>query len=283
MPEERFVSYVRVSTRRQQRSGLGLEAQTEIIRGYAGRRGGRLVGAFMEVTKAASESARVLQQQPALAAALDVCRAEHATLLVARLDRLARNVAFLAELVENGPNFVVVELDDVSAMALAVYAALAEEERRRIAARVRPSADRKARAAVAYAETLRPAVEDAIRDGSRTYADIARHLNAQGLATSWGNPWSLNSTGDLMRRLNGTYDPKHIPGRRSTGPRVRPDAADAHDRAVYPEIVAILAAECTSLSGIARELTRRGWRTWKGCAWHPVAVRRVLDRMEPER
>jgi DNA invertase Pin-like site-specific DNA recombinase len=221
-----------------------LEAQTATVRAYVEQRRGRLIGEFSEARKAGGRAVEVVRQQPALAAAIDLCRASAATLLVARLDRLTRNVAFLAELVEKGPPFVVVELPEVSPMALHIYAALAEEERRRIAARVQPSADRKAQAALAFAERFRSDVNAAVRAGARTVADIAAALNARRFVTSAGYSWTADSAGTLLRRLKGTYDRKHIPGRRSTGAQVQAAAAVERARAVYPEILELRTAGC---------------------------------------
>ncbi len=99
----RFVAYYRVSTERQGRSGLGLEAQREAVARHTARAGGATVAEHVEV-----ESGRK-KDRPELAAALEACRALRATLVIARLDRLARNVAFVSNLMESGVEFVTVE------------------------------------------------------------------------------------------------------------------------------------------------------------------------------
>jgi DNA invertase Pin-like site-specific DNA recombinase len=98
-----FVGYIRVSTDRQAASGLGLEAQRTAIEQYAARSGREIVEIYVE-----TESGK-LKDRPKLNAALAHCRKTKATLLIAKLDRLARNVAFVSALMETGAEFVAVD------------------------------------------------------------------------------------------------------------------------------------------------------------------------------
>src|SRR5208282_2303649 len=99
----KFVSYLRVSTQRQGRSGLGLEAQREAVTGYLNGGRWKLVAEVIEV-----ESGK-RSDRPELAKALSLCRLHGSTLLVAKLDRLARNVAFISALMESSIKFVAVD------------------------------------------------------------------------------------------------------------------------------------------------------------------------------
>jgi DNA invertase Pin-like site-specific DNA recombinase len=116
---KQFVAYYRVSTDKQGRSGLGLEAQTEAVSRYiAGR--GELIAEFTEV-----ESGKK-SDRPELTRALELCRKKKATLLIAKLDRLARNVHFISGLMEGGAEFVAVDMPEANRLTLHIMAAFAE-------------------------------------------------------------------------------------------------------------------------------------------------------------
>jgi DNA invertase Pin-like site-specific DNA recombinase len=131
MEERRFVSYLRVSTDRQGRSGLGLEAQRQAIADYVRGQGGRLLTEHLEV-----ESGKI-SDRPELKAALDACGRTGATLLIAKLDRLSRNVAFIASLMDGGVDFVACDFPMANRLTLHVLAAVAEHEREMISARTK--------------------------------------------------------------------------------------------------------------------------------------------------
>ena len=119
-----LVSYLRVSTRKQGKSGLGLEAQRAAVAEFAAREGLRVVAEYVEV-ESGKKAAR-----PELAKALSHCRAAKACLVVAKLDRLARNVAFLSALMEAGLEFVALDNPYANTFTLHVLAAVAEQEAR---------------------------------------------------------------------------------------------------------------------------------------------------------
>ncbi|GEO43269.1 hypothetical protein SAE02_74170 [Skermanella aerolata] len=120
-----FVAYSRVSTDRHGKSGLGLDAQRSAVAGFVAGRG-ELVAEFTEV-----ESGRK-NDRPQLAAALDLCRRQKAMLVIAKLDRLARNVAFISRLMESGAEFVVVDNPHATKLLMHMLAAFAEHERDQI-------------------------------------------------------------------------------------------------------------------------------------------------------
>ena len=126
-----FVTYLRVSTDKQGRSGLGLEAQRAAVAAHAASIGGAVVAEFVEV-----ESGRK-SNRAQLAAALAACRGRRAVLLIAKLDRLARNVAFVSRLMEAGVEFVAADMPTVNRLTIHILAAVAEEEARMISARTK--------------------------------------------------------------------------------------------------------------------------------------------------
>jgi DNA invertase Pin-like site-specific DNA recombinase len=126
---KRFVSYFRVSTKRQGESGLGLEAQREAVRKFVGD--GQVVASFEEVESGGRSD------RPALDAALRACRLRNATLVIAKLDRLARSVAFVSRLMEEGVDFVAVDNPNANRLTVHLLAAIAEHERELISQRTK--------------------------------------------------------------------------------------------------------------------------------------------------
>lgn len=126
-----YVSYLRVSTKEQGRSGLGLEAQREAVATYLTGQGAKLACEFIEV-----ESGKRTDRYK-LAEALTMCRALGARLVVAKIDRLARNVHFVSGLMESGVDFVAADMPSVNRLTIHVLAAVAEEEARAISKRTK--------------------------------------------------------------------------------------------------------------------------------------------------
>ncbi len=126
-----FVAYYRVSTDKQASSGLGLEAQREAVARHVAAAGGAIVASFEEV-----ESGK-RNDRPQIAAALAVCRARHATLIIAKLDRLARNVAFISGLMEAKVDFVACDNPYATRLTIHILAAVAEHEREMISQRTK--------------------------------------------------------------------------------------------------------------------------------------------------
>lgn len=127
----KYVSYLRVSTQKQGYSGLGIEAQKEIIQSYL--RNAAPIAEYIEV-----ESGRKTdKERPQLRSALEHCRREGATLIVAKLDRLARNVSFLSSLLENDVEIVFCDFPQANKMVLHILAAISQYEAELIATRTK--------------------------------------------------------------------------------------------------------------------------------------------------
>ena len=135
-----FVAYYRVSTQRQGRSGLGLEAQTACVASHIEAARGVLVAAFTEVESGNRD------ERPELRKALQAARSAGAVLIVAKLDRLSRSVRFIHELKESGVQFVACDLPDFNTLTLGIFATFAQHERERISERTKAALDAKRQA-----------------------------------------------------------------------------------------------------------------------------------------
>jgi DNA invertase Pin-like site-specific DNA recombinase len=214
MANGKFVGYFRVSTDRQGQSGLGLDAQQRAVNDYLNGGRWQLIGEFVEV-----ESGK-RNDRPQLAAALAMCKREGATLIVAKLDRLARNVFLVAGLMESKVDFVAVDMPHANRLTIHILAAVAEHERQCISDRTRAAlAVAKARgkrlgnaklaadnaaAACAHAEALRPVITEIRKAGVRTVRGIAEELNRRAVPTVRGRRWHANAVNLMLHRLDRT-------------------------------------------------------------------------------
>ena len=216
MTEGRFVSYLRVSTDRQGRSGLALEAQREAVTTYLN--GGRwdLVAEFVE--HETGKESNALAKRPQLRAALALAKKQRATLVIAKLDRLSRNMAFTAQLMDAGVDFVAVDNPHASRLTLHILAAVAEHEREMIAERTKAAlAASKARGTVLGAhgkvladqrkaealERLAPLADRlrALKAEGLTMRAIADRLNADGVMSPAGGTWQAGNVHRALARL----------------------------------------------------------------------------------
>ena len=196
-----FVSYLRVSTDKQGRSGLGLEAQQAAIAAFI-RPGDRLLAPPYIEVESGKNSAR-----PELRAALNHCRRTGATLLIARLDRLARKVSFIANLMEEGVPFIACDRPHATAFELHIYASMAQEEGRAISARTKAAlAAAKARGkALGGDRGYRPPSPPAnplAAAGARRAADHAAHRAAAAIEEVRAMIGAEASLQALARELN---------------------------------------------------------------------------------
>ena len=224
MKTGKFISYIRVSTAGQVRSGLGLEAQQKAVTDYLNDGKWELIAEFKEVESGARRGRSELKK------ALDLCRLTGATLIVAKIDRLARDAAFLLNLRDAGVDFVAADMPDANRMTVGIMAIIAEHERDAISARTKAAlAAAKERgvklgrpenlsaadaergrvlgraAAGARAKKrgadLEPVVREVVASGSTTLQQIAGALNERQIPTARGRFWSPTQVARLLAGL----------------------------------------------------------------------------------
>jgi DNA invertase Pin-like site-specific DNA recombinase len=221
-----LIGYVRVSTSKQGKSGLGIEAQQEALNRFAAAEGFEIVRVFVEVETGKGSDA--LERRPQLAAALAEARRKRCSIGVAKLDRLSRDVHFISGLMAHRVPFVVAELGaDVDPFILHLFAALAEKERSLISTRTKaaleaakargvklgnPQLDKArgaahAAAAVAngaaaerHASSVLPMIREVRKAGAQTLREIAEALNARGIQTARGGQWYATTVRNVLAR-----------------------------------------------------------------------------------
>ena len=216
------IGYVRVSTATQGRSGLGVEAQQVALKRFAASEGFALSHVFVEVET--GKGADALDRRPQLAAALSEARKQRCPVVVAKLDRLSRDVHFISGLMAHRVPFLVAELGpDVDPFILHLFAALAEKERSMIAARTKAAlaaakargvmlggpklAEARKAASVALsaladrqAANALPVIREIQRAGTKSLRRIADALNARGITTPRGGKWHASSVRNALAR-----------------------------------------------------------------------------------
>ena len=211
-----YVAYYRVSTDRQGQSGLGLDAQREAVARFVGS-GGALLAQYTEV-----ESGKRHTNRPELAAALAASKKQGATLVIAKLDRLARNVHFISGLMESKVDFVAVDMPQANRLTVHIMAAFAEHEREMISQRTKAAlAQAKARgtklgnprlgqarenAALANREIVPVATVEFIgkmRQAGESLRAIAEQLNALNITTPRGSEWYANTVRAVLLQPRG--------------------------------------------------------------------------------
>lgn len=213
----RFVAYYRVSTDRQGQSGLGLEAQQKAVMDYLNGGAWDLMGEFVEV-----ESGK-RADRPELARALEACRRHKAKLVIAKLDRLSRNLAFIATLMDSGVEFVAVDNPHANKLTIHILAAIAEHEREAISERTKAAlAAAKARGkrlgtpdtkgavkrmhaalkanTARFAANVMPIIREIQAAGHISQNAIANQLNARKVATARGGKWTHVQVRQILDR-----------------------------------------------------------------------------------
>ncbi len=212
-----FVTYYRVSTQRQGQSGLGLEAQRSAVQAYLA--GKEIIAEFTEV-----ESGRKTDR-PQLAAALALAKKQKATLVIAKLDRLARNVHFISGLLESNVQFVAADMPEADRTFLQMVAVFAEWEARKISERTKlalaeaklrgtklgsPSPHIGSKAGLkaindrcnVYLENISPILQDIVGDVGFNLRAIAARLQRRGIKTAKGlDVWHPAQVGKLLRKV----------------------------------------------------------------------------------
>ncbi len=215
MPAGRFISYLRVSTERQGKSGLGLDAQRAAVRDYLNGGAWDLLREFVEVESGGNND------RPQLAAAIAECRLTRSTLVIAKLDRLSRDATFLMGLRDSDIDFVAADMPNANRLTVGIMALVAEQEREAISARTKaalaaakargtvlggyrgvpvdPAAGRAAIAAkvAAYAADVGPIVQQ-MRGEGLSLRGIAAALEARNVRTPRGGAWTAKAVSGLL-------------------------------------------------------------------------------------
>lgn len=212
-----FIAYYRVSTTSQGHSGLGLEAQQAAVRAYVQSVGGVLVNEFKEVESGA------INDRTELKAALKLCRTQKAMLVIAKLDRLARSVHFISELLQSGVEFVAADMPHANKLTIHIIAAVAEYEREVIAQRTKaalkaakakgiplgnPNAAKQSKKASdqtrnqadAYVRKILPVVQTLQAQGVTSLSRLAKSLEAAGVSTQRGGQWTAAGVRNILLR-----------------------------------------------------------------------------------
>lgn len=220
------IAYYRVSTDKQGRSGLGLEAQRSAVETLCQSRGWQLIAPpFQEVESGKRDD------RPELQKAILRCRQTGATLVIAKLDRLSRNAAFLLTLRDGGVKFLAADIPDANEFTVNIMALVAQQEREAISARTkaalkaakargtrlgnpqgaaafkgrlgyRTGAASIRRKADEHAQLLKPVIERLRQEGHTSFNEISRQLNDEGMRTPRGRRWYPTSVRNLLARLN---------------------------------------------------------------------------------
>lgn len=218
--KKRFISYIRVSTKKQGASGLGLEAQQASIANYIN--GSELVAEFVEIESGKRD------ERPELLGALKLCELTGATLIIAKLDRLSRNVEFTARLMNSGVEFIACDMPQANKFTVHIMSAVAEQEREAISQRTKAALQAaKARGvklgtpenltdearkrgqekatliasahAQMCAENVWGIIEQLFAEGP-SLRGIARELNERGIKSARGGTWTATSVKNIIAR-----------------------------------------------------------------------------------
>ncbi|QYY37509.1 recombinase family protein [Ruficoccus sp. ZRK36] len=206
-----YIAYYRVSTARQGVSGLGLEAQQEAVARYLSTAGGVALDSFVEVESGKKKN------RVELGRAIAACKKHKAILIIAKLDRLARNVHFISGLMEGGVEFVAVDNPHANRLMLHMLAAFAEHEREQISKRTKEAlaaakargvrlgrngtklASENRRRASDFAKAILPSIQEIKGRGIDSLSSIARELNDMGIHTREGGQWHPMSVSRVLR------------------------------------------------------------------------------------
>jgi len=213
---KKAIAYYRVSTDRQGRSGLGLEAQADAVSRFATHEGYTIIDTYTETESGKND------KRPELAAALARCKKERATLIIAKLDRLSRKVSFIASLNDSKVEFRACDNPHANKLQINILAAFAEHEREQISTRTKDAlqaakrrgvvlgrngrnvlSKRNAAAAAQFAQDMRPKIEQLKAAGFKTVRALRDELNRQEVDTfRKGKRWHETSVHKLLNRLS---------------------------------------------------------------------------------
>jgi DNA invertase Pin-like site-specific DNA recombinase len=213
-----YAGYFRVSTEKQGIRGLGMEAQRDAVQAFLKSNNSELIAQFAEV-----ESGKQSDNRPELQKALEFCRKEKSVLLIAKLDRLSRNAAFLLNLQESGVKFVAVDMPHADNFTVGILALVAQKEREltsfrtrsalaaakrrgirlgnpNLANAVKMAVKRNCELANSFAVNIRDTIEEIQQAGVCTLSGIAHCLNVRGFKTRNGNGFQAQTIKNLLGR-----------------------------------------------------------------------------------
>lgn len=205
-----YIVYLRVSTERQQASGLGLEAQREATNKFASTCKSDIIAEYIETESGAKNN------RPQLAKALAHCRKTKATLLIARLDRLSRSLSFVAQLLDANVEIKCADMPEANRLLLQMLAVFSEHERQMIRARTKAAlqaakargvelgkngkvlAVRNRKAAQEFANSILPQMRNARNNGCQSLREICDYLNSNGVRTASSGYWHPTTVKRLL-------------------------------------------------------------------------------------
>lgn len=215
-----YIQYRRVSTEQQGDSKLGLEAQSRVIQQFVENEGGVIISDYTEIMSGGEND------RPVLCKAMQEAKKKKCWIVVSKLDRLSRDIAFITDLMSKGVKFVVAELGhDVDPFMLHIYAAMAEKERKLISQRTREALaekkrngallgnrtnpeeaarkgrERQATDAQQFAENIYPIIQQIRASGLKTLREIATALNNRGVKTARGGEWAPTTVKNIIDRM----------------------------------------------------------------------------------
>ncbi|MFT3932171.1 MAG: recombinase family protein [Chitinophagaceae bacterium] len=209
------VSYYRVSTDKQGETRLGLDAQREAVQQFAKLNKLNVLIEFTEVESGRND------KRPVLHTAIEICKQKNAVLLIAKLDRLGRNVAFISKLMESGIAFVAADNPHANKLIVHILAAFAEHERDLISKRTKEAlkvakdrgvqlgsnakalAKRNKAKSLQFAKSMKPRIEALRQDGHETIRDIVSELNRLKIETATGKgKWHVHTVFRLLKQIN---------------------------------------------------------------------------------
>lgn len=211
---KKYISYLRVSTDKQGVSGLGLEAQKQSIKIYTDNNDGTIISEFIEI-----ESGKKSNNRPELLEAIKECKKHKAVLIIAKLDRLARNVHFISGLLESGIEFIACDNPHANKMMIQLLSVFAEFEREQISQRTKQAlAQAKARGvelgkhgevlaiinrrkAEEFAKEIQPVIDSIKADGATSLYAISNELNNRGIKSYTGKNWHPQSVKNVLEYL----------------------------------------------------------------------------------
>ena len=221
--ESKYVAYYRVSTRMQETSHLGLDAQQEAVLKYIKNNGNKIIAEFTEVESGKRDT------RPELAKAINLCKTEGATLVVAKLDRLYRDVYFTTKLMKDKVRFICVDFPEASDLTIHIFAAIAEWERKEISRRTKaalaakrqkdptwkpgtdnltPEARQKSRQVISDKARSDDSTRKAyhfialLKGQGLSYHSIAKRLNAENYRTRTGKLFHISQVKNIWERFN---------------------------------------------------------------------------------